>query len=166
MPTDGRDSAELIGALLEHHRFYINRNWQYFGAILLIDSLVLNAYGDLQGDPNLVFAISTTSVVLVSIFYHLINWTDMRIDRNAARLNALEFGQLIESPRGLFEGLIPWMKLGVVVAAVPHFWLGGQLGPWVVAGEAGLLLLFMVTSELVVRRARRRPLGAINAKAA
>lgn len=166
MASAGRVTQELIGFLLEHHRFYINRNWQYFGAILLIDSLVLNAYGELNSNSPLVVAISSTSVLLVAIFYHLINWTDMRIDRNAYRLNALDFGELIESPKGRLEGLILWMKLGVVVAAAPHFWLAGQVCGWLTALQILVAALLVGTSERIVASARRRPVEGINAPAA
>ena len=166
MPIDRSTGRELIGVLLEHHRFYINRNWQYFGAILLIDSLALNAYGELQGDSDLAAAISLTSVLLVSIFYHLINWTDMRIDRNAKRLNALGFGELVESPRGRLEGLIPWMKLGVLVAAAPHIWLAGQVCRWLCIAEVVLVTVLLGTSEHIVASTRRKPVEEINMPAA
>ena len=156
MLNDAKPGTELIGFLLEQHRFYINRNWQYFGAILLIDSLVFNAYGDIRSADSLVATISSTSVVLVAIFYHLINWTDMRIDRNAERINRLSFGEIIEGRQGLLEGLILWMKLGVVMAAVPHLFLSMQLNPWLVVGEVGVLASFMIVSEIIVRKARKR----------
>jgi hypothetical protein len=166
MPNDAKSGAELLGILLEQHRFYINRNWQYFGAILLIDSLVLNAYRDLRNADSLVATISSTSVVLVAIFYHLINWTDMRVDRNAERIKLLPYGEIIERRQGLLEGLILWMKLGIVMAAVPHLFLSMQLNSWLVAGEAGILVLFIATSEILVRKARKRRIGELGTKTA
>jgi hypothetical protein len=161
MASEVKVDLEFARALMEHHRFYITRNWQYFGAILLIDSLVFNAYADLRSDDDLVTTISLTSVALIGIFYHLINWTDMRIDRNAERINSFVGGELVEQRRDLLEGLIPWMKLGVVIAAIPHVVLAGHSGKWLMVVELGTLSLFMAASETVVRRARGRTVGVL-----
>lgn len=154
--------AEVLGALLEQHRFYINRNWQYFGAILLIESLVLNAYADLRTVPGLLETVSLVSVGLIGIFYHLINWTDMRIDRNAERLNQFARGELIEPRRGTLEGLIPWMKTGTVLAVVPHLALSLDASLCFAIGILILLTLVVVLSERIVRHARRRELPLYN----
>jgi|CXWL01.1.fsa_nt_gi hypothetical protein len=153
--------TELLGILLEQHRHYINRNWQYFAAILLIDSVVFNSYGDLKDSPRLVATVSLSATAFVGIFYHLINWTDMRIDRNALRVNKLAEAVLVESPQGAFEGLIPWMKIGVVVAAIPHLFLAGEFGGGWLALELGLFIGTLVLSEVTVRRARMRPIVEI-----
>jgi hypothetical protein len=80
------DKTELISSLLEHHRFYINRNWQFFGGILLVNSILLNSIGTLKSEPLQLTVVSFSFVLLIGTFYHLINWTNMRIDTNMEKI--------------------------------------------------------------------------------
>ena len=107
-----------VETLLEHHRFYSNRHWQYFGAILLINSLLFTVIKDLA---EYIMVISYPSVLIITIFYHLINWTDMRIESNMKRINNL-LDKPIYEPDTLLENTINWSKAGVIIITFPYFY--------------------------------------------
>jgi hypothetical protein len=67
---------ELAAKFLERHRFYSNRLWQYFAAILLINSIVLGSFDKFEKNQGLAEAVSTMSIALIGIFYHLLKTTD------------------------------------------------------------------------------------------
>lgn len=116
------DKSSEIEIFLEHHRFYSNRTWQYFGAILLINSLLFSTIKDLKDSPELITTISFMSVTIIGVFYHLINWTDMRIDNNMERVNKLMESPIPEHKTAL-ENTINWSKFGIFVITIPYFYL-------------------------------------------
>lgn len=148
------DDAEL-GPRLEHHRFYVTRNWQYFGALLLINSVTLNAYDDIKGSTLLADAIGVSSLVLFAVLYHLINWTNMRIDMNMPHVNKL-LSRPTPLPSRWYEGLIAWMKGGMVALAIPYVALLVSLErfSWIFGLTAYVSLVS--ASELIVFRFRKR----------
>lgn len=122
MERPGINKSPELEMFLEHHRFYSNRTWQYFGAILLINSLLFSAIKDLKDLPELITIASFMSITIIGVFYHLINWTDMRIDNNMERVN-----KLLENPipehRTTLENTINWSKFGIFVITIPYFYL-------------------------------------------
>jgi hypothetical protein len=154
--NDANLSYELLPVLLEHHRFYINRNWQFFAALLVVDSVVLNAFDGLVRTPLLGAGVSLSSLALIGVFYHLINWTDLRIDLNVARINRIQSFELVPPPRHFLEGLIYWMKFGLFVLCLPHFLLAARTAWWLVPVGLFVLVVLVVVSEQVVRAARKR----------
>ncbi len=154
--NDDKFATTLLPVLLEHHRFYVNRNWQFFAALLVVDSVVLNAFDGLARTALLGAGVSLSSLALIGVFYHLINWTDMRIDHNVARINRIQGFELVPPPIHRLEGLVQWMKVGLFVLCVPHFLLAARTAWWLVLIGVVILVTLVVVSELVVSAARRR----------
>jgi uncharacterized membrane protein len=121
MSKDENKGSE-VEVFLEHHRFYSNRTWQYFGAILFINSFLLSSIKDLKDLPVLITLISYVSVIIIGVFYHLINWTDMRIDDNMKRVTKLLEKKFPEH-KTLFENSMNWSKFGIFVITIPYFYL-------------------------------------------
>lgn len=71
--TDGTVPKEFLQVLLEHHRFYVNRNWQFFAALLVVDAVALNAFDGLAKSALLGADVSLSSLVLIGVFYYLTN---------------------------------------------------------------------------------------------
>lgn len=111
-----------IDTFLEHHRFYSNRSWQYFGAVLLINSLILNVLKDLKDESYLIAILSFISIALIAVFYHLLNWTDMRIDMNMQRVNEM-LEKKVPVPNTFLENSINWSKFAIIVLTLPYYFI-------------------------------------------
>lgn len=116
------DNKDKLSILMEHHRFYSNRTWQYFGAILTINSLIFNSLNGLKQESNLISVISFMSVFIIGIFYHLINWTDMRIENNMKRINEL-LESPIPEPKTFLENSTNWSKAGILILTLPYSYI-------------------------------------------
>ena len=151
--SKGENKTSAVEVFLEHHRFYSNRTWQYFGAILLINSLLLRTIKDLKDLPELVTLISYVSVIIIGIFYHLINWTDMRIDDNMKRVNQL-LKQKIPEHKTLLENSMNWSKFGIFVITIPYFYLTRTNYGW--HFQLYILIISFLTIVATSERTRRK----------
>ncbi|MCG2784919.1 MAG: hypothetical protein L6461_07405 [Anaerolineae bacterium] len=154
------DKTALIAPLMEHHRFYVNRNWQFFGGILLVNSILLNSIDTLLKEHLQLVVISFSFVLLIGTFYHLINWTNMRIDTNMAKINALTGKYKTESPSSPFEGMISWMKFAIIVLTLPYYFFAYTVSIYVVAGLVLSFLVLVMISEVTTRKFLKKMKGS------
>lgn len=153
------DKSTLISSLMEQHRFYVNRNWQFFGGILLVNSILLNSIDSLLKAPLQLVVVSLSFVLLIGTFYHLINWTNMRIDTNMEKVNELSGKYKTNFPTSPFEGMINWMKFAIVVLTLPYYFLTYTVSQYVVAALVFSFLALVVISEVTTFRFSKKIKG-------
>jgi hypothetical protein len=125
MPNSENDHAvelEILKQRLENHREYVSRQWQYYATFILLNGLIINAVKDLSITASLAVRVLAMAFVISSgVFFYLVRWTNMRIQRNAAKTNELAqklaTQNLIEIPR-TSEGITPWMLVSIVAFTV------------------------------------------------
>lgn len=117
-------SSLFLQERIQMHRDYISRQWQYFATDIVLNSLLINAVKDLStARPLLLAMLGIASIVTSGVFFHLINWTNMRINRNAGKINELAEENLVELPSA-FEGITPVLLVSTTFfAACWLFWL-------------------------------------------
>lgn len=143
----GSVTLEVLKQRLENHRGYIARQWHYYAAFILLNGLLINAVKDLAPiNALLLIALGLAFVTTSAVFFHLINWTQMRIHRNAIRINELTDQNLIEIPNP-YEGVTPWLLFSILVFTV--CWLIWLFLNGLVASLLGILLFtFIVGNSL------------------
>jgi hypothetical protein len=143
---------EMLTHRLKNHREYVTRQWQYFASFILLNGLLINAIKDLgAANPLLVTVLGLAFITASAVFFHLINWTDMRIHRNAKCVNQLAGQDLIELP-GPTEGITTWLLFSIVIFALCWvIWLY-QIGP--LSTLLGIILFAIIcgNSLMVTRR--------------
>jgi hypothetical protein len=150
------NKSQLVSSLLEHHRFYINRNWQFFAGILLVNSILLGSIDSLLKEPVQLVVVSFSSVLVIGTMYHLINWTNMQIDTNMVKVNNLIGEYKIEFPVSFFEGLINWMKFAIIILTLPYYFLVYSISIYIVVALVVSFLLLIFISEITTRRFLKR----------
>jgi uncharacterized membrane protein YesL len=150
-----RTDKELVATFLEHHRFYISRNWNYFGGILLVNSVIYNSFDKLVSNPLLLSSVTISALIVIAVFYHLINWTNMRIDTNMEKVNDLLEKYKTDFPESVLHGLINWMKLAITILTLPYFILAYQSS--LIAFIMGIIIFvgLIITSEMTTRSFRK-----------
>lgn len=142
---------EILTQRLQSHREYISRQWQYYAAFLLLNGLVVNAIKELgTATPVLVIALGIATVATSGVFFHLVNWANMRIFRNAVKINELAGQALIEIPKAN-EGITPWLLFSIMTFTL--CWLVWLFQVGFLASLLGLLLfLFIVGNSILSTR--------------
>jgi hypothetical protein len=147
--------SEILKQRLTSHREYISRQWQYYAAFILLNGLLINAVKDLASTSVLlVTALGLAFITTSAVFFHLINWTQMRIHRNAIRVNQLAASlqvkglaqDLIEIPRW-HEGITPWLLFSILVFTA--CWLVWLYNNGLVALFLGVVLFLAIIGSSI-----------------
>lgn len=150
---------QFISERITNHREYISRQWQYFAAFILLNGILLNAIKELSKEEDRVFllVVSVASVITAGVFLHLVNWTRMRIYRNAHYLHSVVGRRIIEVPTK-FEGIAP--ALLVSITAFTAAWIVRiyQMTPTVARITAAAYIAIAVYSFASTLRWARKPL--------
>jgi hypothetical protein len=143
--------SEMLKQRFDNHREYVSRQWQYYATFILLNGLLINAVKDLGAtDALLVTALGLAFVTTSAVFFHLINWTKMRIHRNAVRINELTRQSLIETPKW-HEGIAPWLLFSILVFTICWLiWLSRS--GWVALLLGVFLFVFIVGNSLLSTR--------------
>ena len=106
--------VEILKQRLENHRGYVSRQWQYFGTFILLNGLLVNAFKELgTSNQSPLLGLCVASILTSAVFFHLIDWTHMRIYRNAKRIAEIAGEPIVEMPN-FFGGITPWLLLSVL----------------------------------------------------
>jgi len=149
MPNSENDRAvelEILKQRLESHREYVSRQWQYYATFILLNGLIINAIKDLSTTASLTVRVLAMAFLISSgVFFSLVRWTNMRIERNAARTNELarklKQQNLIEIP-GAFNGITPLVLVSIVAFTVCWLiWLFGVSPKFGLAGAISFILI-------------------------
>jgi hypothetical protein len=141
-------TPEILKQRFDNHREYVSRQWQYYATFILLNGLLINAVKDLGAiDPLLVTALGLAFVTTSAVFFHLINWTKMRIHRNAVKINGLAGQSLIEIPKW-HEGIAPWLLFSILIFTICWLiWLFRS--GWVALLLGVFLFVFIVGNSFV-----------------
>lgn len=149
-------NEELIAALLEHHRFYVNRNWNFFGGILLVNSIIFNSIDKILADYTLLSGLAISAILVIGVFYHLINWTDLRIEMNMEKVNELMKKYKTPFPKSVFEGMINWMKFAIFILTIPYFFFLNRVNLILLICGIVIFLIMLLISEVVTRKFKKK----------
>jgi len=132
---------EILKHRLENHRQYVSRQWQYYATFVLLNGLALNAVKEQYAASSVARTLAIAFAITSAVFFYLVRWTDMRIQRNAVKINELArklaSQDLIELP-GKFEGITIWVLVSIVAFTV--CWLIWLLS---VSRKIGLVSAFL-----------------------
>lgn len=144
-------TSEILKHRSDNHREYVSRQWQYYATFILLNGLLINAVKDLGAiNALLVTALGLAFVTTSAVFFHLINWTKMRIHRNAIRINELTEQSLIEIPKW-HEGIAPWLLFSILIFTICWLiWLFRS--GWVALLLGVFLFIFIVGNSLFSTR--------------
>jgi hypothetical protein len=144
-------TSEVLKQRSDNHREYVSRQWQYYATFILLNGLLINAVKDLGAiNALLVTALGLAFVTTSAVFFHLINWTKMRIHRNAVRINELTGQSLIEIPEW-HEGIAPWLLFSILVFTICWLiWLFRS--GWAALSLGVFLFVFIVVNSLLSTR--------------
>jgi hypothetical protein len=146
---------EMLKERLENHRGYVSRQWQYFATFILLNGLLVNAFKELgASNQSLLLGLCIASILTSAVFFHLINWTYMRIYRNAGKIAEIAGEPIVEMPN-FWEGITPWLLLSIIAFSGGWIaWLYQVDFPTFVVGTASFLILiaFSIISRIVWAR--------------
>ncbi|MBC7818663.1 MAG: hypothetical protein IAG10_17375 [Planctomycetaceae bacterium] len=98
----------------EYHHHLETRRWQCFAAFLLLNSVLLNAFKDIQAaDPMFRIALPVSVIVATAVFMRLIGRTRLRMRENAVALNKLAEERILDpgEPRTINVAGITFLAL-------------------------------------------------------
>jgi FtsH-binding integral membrane protein len=109
----------------EYHHHLEARQWQYFAAFLLLNSVLLNAFKDIQAaEPRFRIALPVSVIVAVAVFMRLIGRTRRRMRANDVALNKLAGERILDpgEPRTInVAGITFWLYVAMLAITSP--WL-------------------------------------------
>jgi hypothetical protein len=145
----------ILKERLENHRGYVSRQWQYFATFILLNGLLVNAFKELgNSNQSLLLGLCIASILTSAVFFHLINWTYMRIYRNARKITETAGESIVEMPN-FWEGITPWLLLSII--AFSGGWIAWlyqvDFSTFVIGTVAFLMLIaFSIVSRIIWSR--------------
>lgn len=120
----------LLVERFEYHRHLTHRRWQIFGAFLLINALLINAWDKIwsikQQEPMVFLLLFVVALITGIVVLRLLSYTRDRIYENAAALNSLAGEEIVMLPalgRMRIDSTTPLLYFGVI--ALSLFWFVG-----------------------------------------